>query len=180
MDRPPRMPALAWWRAVWCLVYNTSMRTAELIAVEWKHLETDSDGTWFNLTQTKTEVPRWCYLNRHALAALETLRACNSSLVLDWRNSKEELQRLRRAAFITAGLTRLWGNKIGFHGLRRACSNALTRSGGEGVAKWHLGHARDSTTSEFYMDRTVVIDHVDKLPQPRIVPAGDPQKLLFD
>jgi integrase len=182
IGKPPEMPAPAWWRAVWCLAYNTAMRTEELLLVEWQHLQEDADGVWFNLphTVTKTEAPRWCYLNIHARKALQALRACGSPTVLGWHNCKEELQRLRRAAFIQAGLTRLVKEEIGFHGLRKACATALTRSGGEAVSKAHLGHAAEGTTARHYLDRTIVIDHVDRLPQPRIIDPTDPQKRLFD
>jgi integrase len=184
LSSPPSLPATEWWRAVWLLCYNTALRIDELLTVRWEHQETDCDGTWWNLpaTVTKTGAARYCYLNRHALAQLAILKRLSTETVLGWTYTKDFLQKLRLAAFNQAGLHRLVRCEIGWHGLRKACAIELAKLGGGQIAGMHLGHAaaKGDVTTNHYLDRTVVVPHVDRLPQPRIIEPTDPQQRLFE
>jgi integrase len=181
LSRTPGIDPPVWWRATWILAYNTALRVEELLACRWDWMESDKHGTWLRLPKeaAKTGVERMVYLNSKALESLEVLRRCGGETWLNWPYTHSWLDRLRMRIYEHAELRRCMRLKIGWHGLRKACATALTALAGADIAAMHLGHSLKGVTAKHYLHRSAVCNHVEALPQPRILEAEDRQLRLF-
>jgi integrase len=190
--RAPKIAAPHWWHSAWIFVYNSALRIDEAIEVLQADLFEDKYGRWLRVRKevSKTGKERMVYLNDHAAAAVARLCSCDHPKIMAWDYSHSFLDRCRREIFERAGLTRLLGLGVGWHGLRKSCATELVKiaagsqKNGMEIAAKHLGHEPKLVTNEYYAHRSIVIPYVDKLPQP-IIPElppdeNDRQLKLFD
>jgi integrase len=97
-----------------------------------------------------------------------------SSKVFPWTAAENTLWRTLQRMHAAAEMP---GNRrFGFHGLRKACNTELTRINAV-AAKMAMGHAVGDVTIDHYTALEIMIEAMEKLPQP---PRKDgPQRLLF-
>lgn len=169
-----------WWESAVLLLYNTGLRIGELLAARCEWLVEDEDGQWLELPPTAVkggQRGRRTYLNATARLVLRRLGADRERL-LPFAHDPHYAQALRRK--LLARSTIEPRRRYGFHGLRKAFASELTAlSPSETAVKMALGHAGD-VTLDYYQHRRVMIEAMDRLPQPVWRPDRDgQQRLLF-
>jgi integrase len=165
--------------------YNAGFRLQTLSALRWDWIYKEPVGK----TQTWIQVPpaaikkkrgRPFYLTRGALDALELVRTVQGDgRLFPWPHCEPYLQQTRREILSQSEVpvTR----HFGFHGLRKALGTELTAicDGNDCAASMALAHSVRNTTRDHYLNKRVMAEAMDKLPQPKWTPRVDPQRLLF-
>ncbi|HJT35465.1 MAG TPA: tyrosine-type recombinase/integrase [Pirellulales bacterium] len=177
-EAPERLTPLGctppqFWRSLLRFVYNIGFRVQTFTAVRWDWIVSEPIGktkTWLDVPPAalKKKRGRKFYLNESALAAIEPLRVLDSvdGRILPWPHGDPYLQETRRAILAHTKLPR--SRHLGFHGLRRALATELTRicGGNDCAAEMALGHSTRNVTRNHYLNRVVMAEAMDRLPQP--------------
>ena len=163
------VPAPAWWRSLILVGYNTGLRIGTLVELRFSWLRTDELGTWVEVPgwALKTDDARRFYINPWALSALGTVRppaGSSEDRVYAWQHGNSWLHGVRRRLFKRAGLPAARAEGNGFHGLRKAFVTELSKINAV-AAKMAAGHSPD-VTIDFYTAECVMVEAMNKLPQP--------------
>lgn len=170
-----------WWRALVTFLYNTALRIETTLYLEWDMLAEDGWLTIPPEIYKGREHGGEFYVNRHARAAIESIRHWRFQEIFPWKNwpnSASWLHEQRRRLWKSAKINR---PGIGFHGLRKACETALAGRN-ELVARFVAGHvAGDDILANHYVDhRQIVGEHLEQLPQPTWRHDDNPNQMVFD
>lgn len=180
--RSPKIPGLEprqWWQAGIVLGYNTGLRLGELLKAQFEWIVQDEDGHWLELPAWAAkggENGRRVYLNAQARMAIRSI-AGERREILPFRHDLGYVQALRRK--MLAESTIAAKRRYGFHALRKAFATELGRlSPNEAPVKMAMGHSGD-VTLDFYQHRELMIEAMDKLPQPVWQPDRDGDQMLM-
>lgn len=180
--RSPKTPGIEprqWWEGSVVLAYNTGLRLGELLKLQFLWIVEDEDGHWL-------ELPAWAvkggqngrrvYLNVHARLAIRSI-AGDRREILPFHHELGYVQALRRKMLAQSTIDAK--RRFGFHALRKAFATELGRlSPSEAAVKMAMGHSGD-VTLDFYQHRELMIEAMDKLPQPVWRPDRDGDQMLM-
>jgi integrase len=166
--------------------YNTGFRIDTVMSASWDMIgRTKTD--WITIPPQIYKGRKWggdFYLNRHARAAIESIRTRKSNLLFPWRgwpSSQSWLQESRREILALTNIRP--HRRFGFHGLRNSLGTWLAAKNPM-VSSIVLGHRMgetagfSATTRDFYVNPDIVVEWLEQVPQPRRLKPS-PQKLLF-
>lgn len=199
--KEPRLDGVTpaeWWRALVLFGYNTGLRIKTLLALRYQWLYTHERGAWLCLAVPSADLKQGrkqhVYLNQWARAAMESISpplTPNPSplrtgargaipareLIFPWRLTEAPLHDWRRKILAASELPA--HRHLGFHGLRKALGTegGLINPRGASMA---LGHRTKDITRDHYTAFRVMVETLDRLPQPtwRTDREGR-QRLLF-
>lgn len=187
LARSPRIPDVEprqWWQSAIVIAYNTGLRLGELLKAQFAWIVEDEDGQWL-------ELPAWAakggqngrrvYLNSQAKMAIRSVAGASSlenrREILPFRQDLGYVQALRRKLLASSSIDPK--RRFGFHALRKAFATELGRlSPSEAAVKMAMGHSGD-VTLDFYQHRELMIDAMDRLPQPVWQPDRDGDQMLM-
>lgn len=165
---PRKVPGVKppdFWRSLVAFVYNVGLRieTVVLLRFEWFH--TDEHGHWVRIPprSIKKKRGRDFYVNKWAWGAMEEIRT-RRELVFPWAHDMSWLHEWRRRLLAKSEVKP--ERRFGFHGLRKAC---LTQSAmiNPMAASMIAGHSSGrNVTRDHYIHKRVMVDTLDRLPQP--------------
>lgn len=160
LTRP--VPPRQWWRSLVVILYNTAWRIGTALAARWDWI----DGNWITVPaeaiKGRRAARRW-YLNRHAIAALASIKQDEDPRIFPWSGCVLTLQRNRRRMLRQIGLPD--GPRCGFHRLRRSSLSAIAKINPL-VAAITAGHASGDVLAQHYLSDEVIAEVLEKLPQP--------------
>lgn len=170
----PRLDAVSarsWWRALFLTAYNTGLRIGTLRKIEYGHV----DGEWLNVPGEiyKGNAPKRFWLTEQAREAIAGIRTARES-IFPWPHCGRwlfaNLKRIQEAAGMPAARC------FGFHGFRKALGTELAAINPL-AAQMALGHTNMKTTQEHYINPSVMVEAMRKMPQPTIRPDDSPRQL---
>ncbi|HEV2970628.1 MAG TPA: DUF87 domain-containing protein [Pirellulales bacterium] len=184
------------WRAMVTVIYNCGPRIGTCMGLRWSWLEKDEHAQWFAIpsiadscigtSANKSKRHFKMYVNRHASAALQIVRGCwegrspriDPDFVFPWLGTPKALQVMRRR--ILAGLDIVPARQeiLGFHSVRKAAATAISQINPAATAAF-LGHRTRDIALNHYVDKSVLLDAIEKLPQPASAFDRHPQRLLL-
>jgi integrase len=151
----------AWWRALIIVLYNTAWRIGTALSVRWEWV----DGDWINVppeAMKRGDIGRRYYLNSPARRALGTIRQ-KTGPIFPWAGAVMTLQRWRRRIAERTGLPT--SELYGFHCVRRTALSAIAAINPL-VARIVAGHAMHDVLADHYISDQVIVDTLERLPQP--------------
>jgi len=174
------------WRSLTLFTYNIGFRLQTLLALRWEWIYEEEFGRtrkWIKVPPEaiKKKRGRSFYLNHAAGEALNLVRQVTPSQALagrifPWPHCESYLQASRRAMLAESKIP--VSRHFGFHGLRKAFATELAQIN-DAAASMALGHSQRNVTRDHYLNKRVMAEAMDKLPQPKWTPPADPQLRLF-
>jgi integrase len=174
-----------WWRAIVIFGFNTGLRIDTIMSATWEMMDRKKPG-WITIPSTIYKGHKRggeFYVNRHARAAIESIRLRSRERLFPWRgwpSSQRWLQESRRRLLNQSDIPQ--HRRFGFHGLRGAL---LTWLGGRNpmIASMVAGHSGRSggfsaVTRDYYVNPDAVRELLEAVPQPA-AREPDPQRFLF-
>jgi len=162
----PLRPA-TFWRCLGLFDYNLGARPQTLLALQFKWLVRDESGWWLVVPPEAFKTKRGVklYVNAAAMALVERMRACGDERIFPWPHEEGWLHTTRRRILAASQIPE-HRRHLGFKAFRKACATQLARINPM-AASIQLGHSSGrNVTRDFYVNRQIVAEACEKLPQP--------------
>lgn len=156
----------AWWSALIIYIYNVGIRINTALQIRWEmHRRDDRQRLWLHVPPgiIKQHRGEKFYVNIAAAEAMESIRS-QRELIFPWPHHRRYLDTVRVKLLTAAGIPP--ERRFGFHALRGAmCTEAAEKN--PMVAQKQAGHLGIAMTRDAYVNKKVVAETMEKLPQPR-------------
>lgn len=150
-----------WWRALIVFMYNTALRLGSVLSLR------TTDVLWkeniLRMPPGKTRIEQELFLNSTVMAHLNRIKGPRE-LLFEWPHDRTHLRtvfyRMQTSAMVPDE------RRFTFHALRRTAATVLAKQS-PAAAQLALGHSSGETTSRHYLDRELLFQAMERMPQPK-------------
>jgi len=169
---PTAAPFSGWWHNVILFDYNTGLRSAVLLQIRFSWLKRTDQGLWLHVPvgtpHIKVHPGRPFFLNRWADAVVEDQRRrvpSGEDLIFPHPYGESWIYEAMRRLLVLSEIPSEKAEDNKFHGLRKALGTELAKIN-HVAEKMALGHRDRDIDINYYINRSVMVEALQKLPQP--------------